>query len=101
MRERMNNPPATTGSQTKIAASMTEPTAIAVVPITNHVTMNIMMTALTGMKDTIVIEEIEIAIVTVTVTTNAMMAVEGTAEMTIIDSNKSYCQRLGKLVENW
>ena len=93
----MNNPPATTGSQTKIAASMTEPTAIAVVPITNHATMNIVMTALTGMKDTIVIGEIEI----VTVTTNAMMAVEGTAEMTIIDSNKSYCQRLGKLLENW
>ena len=78
----MNNPPATTGSQTKIAASMTEPTAIAVVPITNHATMNIMMTALTGMKET-VIKEFEITILTMT--ENAMMAAKGTAGMTITD----------------
>ena len=77
----MNNPPATTGSQTKIAASMTEPTAIAVVPITNHATMNIMMTALTGMKET-VIKEFEITILTMT---ENVMAAKGTAGMTITD----------------
>ena len=54
----------------------TEATAIIMTPV-----MTVMITALTGMKETLVIEEIEI---TTTVTTNVMIA-EGIAEMTITD----------------
>ena len=82
MRKRTNIPPATAGSQTKVAVSMTELTAITVIPCIDHTTISGMMTALTGMKET-VIKEFEITILTVT--ENAMMAAKGTAGMTITD----------------
>ena len=78
-----NNPPATTRSEIMIAVTTTvtetEATAIIMTPIMKP--MTVMITALTGMKETLVKEEIEI---TTTVTTNVMIA-EGIAEMTITD----------------
>ena len=61
----------------------TEAIAITITPIMKPATINVAMTALTGMKETIVIEGIEIKIITVT--TSVMKIAEGTAEMATTD----------------
>ena len=69
----------TTANTEITTVTETEATAIIMTPVMKPET--VMITALTGMKETLVIEEIEI---TTTVTTNVMIA-EGIAEMTITD----------------